>query len=58
MEQNEALSPDIKKSAKRQVMKISVVTACIVRGIIIFTNGIFLGIIALMGDNFTAFAER
>ncbi len=58
MEQNEALSPDIKKSVKRQVMNISIITACIVMGIIIFTNAVFIGIVALMGDSFTTFTEK
>ncbi len=48
----------IKKAAKKQIFKISTLTSSVILAIIILTNVIFLGIMAIMGDAYADFTAN
>lgn len=47
-----------KKAAKKQIFKVSMATSLTIIAIIALTNGIYLGIIGIMGDSFAEFSSK
>ena len=48
----------MKKAAKKQISKVSMVTSLTIIAIILLTNAIYLGIIEIMGDSFAEFSAK